>query len=63
MANVLSLFETSMGTRPKVIAAIPCFNAEQFVGDVVSSAKKYVEQVVVIDDGSRDGSSGAQQYI
>ena len=41
----------------KVIAAIPCFNAELFIGDVVSKARKYVDQVIVIDDGSTDGTA------
>lgn len=41
----------------KTIAAIPCFNTEGFISDVVSRASKYVEQVVVIDDGSHDGTA------
>ena len=43
--------------RPKIIAAIPCYNEERFIGEVVLSAKKYVDQVIVIDDGSSDGTS------
>ena len=46
-------------SRPKVIAAIPCYNEERFVGQVVCKAKRYVDQVIVIDDGSRDGTSQA----
>ncbi|MCL0070685.1 glycosyltransferase family 2 protein [Dehalococcoidia bacterium] len=46
-------------TRPKVLAAIPCFNTEPFIADVVSNAKKYVDQVVVINDGSHDGTAEA----
>jgi glycosyltransferase involved in cell wall biosynthesis len=40
----------------KVLAAIPCFNTEPFIADVVSRAKKYVDQVVVVDDGSHDAT-------
>jgi len=38
----------------KVIAVIPCYNEEKNVGIVVNEAKKHVEKVVVIDDGSTD---------
>lgn len=38
----------------KVIAAIPCFNTQKFIGDVVSRARKYVDEIIVIDDGSTD---------
>ena len=44
-------------TRPKVIAAIPCFNTEPFIADVVSRARKYVDRVIVVDDGSQDGTA------
>jgi glycosyltransferase involved in cell wall biosynthesis len=40
--------------HPRVIAAIPCFNEERFIGSVVLKAKKYVDQVIVVDDGSTD---------
>jgi glycosyltransferase involved in cell wall biosynthesis len=38
----------------KVVAAIPCFNNEAFITDVVSKAKKYVDEVIVVNDGSSD---------
>ena len=44
-------------TKPKLIAAIPCLNEEQFIGDVVTRARKYVDKVIVIDDGSTDNTS------
>lgn len=40
--------------QPKTIAAVPCFNEERFIGSVVLKAKGYVDQVIVIDDGSTD---------
>ena len=52
------LSQSSQKIRPKVVAAIPCFNTEYFIGDVVSTAKNYVDHVIVIDDGSHDGTSG-----
>lgn len=38
----------------KVVAAIPCHNEEQFIGDIVRSTQEYVSRVVVVDDGSSD---------
>ena len=45
--------------RPRIIAAIPCYNEESFIGEVVRKARKYVDEVVVVDDGSEDGTSEA----
>jgi len=42
--------------RPKVVAVIPCFNTGDTVADVIVKAKKYVDQVIVVDDGSYDGT-------
>jgi len=42
--------------RLKIVAAIPCFNEERFIGSVVVKTKKYVDQVIVIDDGSADAT-------
>ena len=36
-------------SKPKIIAAIPCFNTESSIVDVVSKAKKHVDHVIVID--------------
>jgi glycosyltransferase involved in cell wall biosynthesis len=38
----------------KVVAAIPCFNTQHTIGDVVTKTRKYVDEVIVIDDGSTD---------
>ena len=43
--------------NPKVIAAIPCFNEERFIGSVVVKARKYVDKVIVVDDGSTDATA------
>ncbi|MBN1439936.1 MAG: glycosyltransferase family 2 protein [Anaerolineales bacterium] len=37
-----------------LIAIIPAYNEERFIGSVVLKAKKYVDAVLVIDDGSKD---------
>ncbi|RLC97015.1 MAG: glycosyltransferase family 2 protein [Chloroflexi bacterium] len=49
--------QAQQGEHPMIVAAIPCFNEERFIGSVVLKAKKYVDSVVVIDDGSTDASA------
>lgn len=38
----------------KVVCVIPAWNEEKKIGFVVSAARQYVDEVVVIDDGSTD---------
>ncbi len=35
--------------RPKIIAAIPAYNEEQFIGEIVFKARRHVDKVIVID--------------
>ncbi|MBM3143321.1 MAG: glycosyltransferase family 2 protein [Chloroflexi bacterium] len=58
--RTLSTLQTQ-GTKPKVVAAIPCLNEEQFISDIVTRARRYVDKVIVIDDGSTDNTSEAAQ--
>ena len=41
-------------SKPLVVACIPTFNEERSIGGVVVRAMKYVDKVVVCDDGSGD---------
>lgn len=43
-----------MGCRPFVVACIPAYNEEKTIAGVVVQALKFVDRVVVCDDGSRD---------
>jgi len=45
------------GRKPLVVAVIPCFNEERFIGSVVLKVKKHVDKVLVVDDGCTDGSA------
>jgi glycosyltransferase involved in cell wall biosynthesis len=47
--------------RPKIIAAIPAYNEEAFIGGVVSKARRYVDEIIVVDDGSTDNTSKTAQ--
>ena len=40
-----------------VVAGIPCFNEELSIGSVVVKARKFVDKVIVIDDGSTDATA------
>lgn len=44
-------------SQPTIIAAIPCFNEQDFISDIVTGTKKYVNKVIVIDDGSSDDTA------
>lgn len=46
------------GIRPRIIAVIPAYNEEGFIGKVVSRARRYVDEVIVVDDGSTDNTAG-----
>ena len=45
---------TIKSSNPYVVACIPAFNEERNIGGVVVRAKRYVDRVVVCDDGSVD---------
>ncbi len=38
----------------RIVAAIPCYNTQKNIGNVVAETLKYVDEVVVVDDGSTD---------
>ena len=44
-----------------VAALIPAYREERFIGDVVRRARRHVPWVLVIDDGSDDGTAEAAQ--
>ena len=46
-----------MLSSEKTIVAIPCLNTGRTVGRVISGAKKYVNKVIVINDGSTDSTA------
>ena len=44
----------SASKSPKVVALLPAYNEERFIGSIVLQIKDYVDDVIVIDDGSND---------
>ena len=45
----------------KVVAVMPVYNEEKTVGGVIRQVKKYADEVVAVDDGSRDDSYAAAE--
>ena len=43
--------------KTRVVAAIPCYNTQEHVAEVIAKTKKYVDEVIVIDDGSTDNTA------
>jgi glycosyltransferase involved in cell wall biosynthesis len=41
----------------KILIAIPAYNEERYIGNVVRKAKIYATEVIVIDDASKDNTS------
>ena len=51
----------------KIVAVIPAYNEERFIGSIVLKAHKHADVIVVVDDGSTDGTAEiaadlAEQY-
>jgi glycosyltransferase involved in cell wall biosynthesis len=42
--------------RPMITALIPAYNEEKTIGRVIQNTKQFVQSVVVVDDGSSDGT-------
>ncbi len=40
--------------KPKIIAAIPAYNEERHIEEIVTKTLQYVDEVIVVDDGSTD---------
>ncbi|WP_321418616.1 glycosyltransferase [uncultured Methanomethylovorans sp.] len=61
-SNTIVDFTTTNGspsssTNGKVIAAMPAYNEEKFIGKTVVGCKPYVNEVIVINDGSTDATA------
>jgi glycosyltransferase involved in cell wall biosynthesis len=49
--------ESHSRQQPAVLVAIPAYNESETIGDVVTEATKYADEVLVVDDGSDDATA------
>jgi len=47
--------------KKKIFAIIPGYNEGKHVGEVIANVKKYVDNIIVVDDGSKDDTSLAAE--
>ena len=47
----------SKDSKLKIVAVLPAHNEAACIADVIRDAKKYVDQVIVVTDGSKDDTS------
>jgi glycosyltransferase involved in cell wall biosynthesis len=43
--------------QPKILVAMPAYNEEKYIGSLVLKAQRCADEVLVVDDGSKDGTS------
>jgi glycosyltransferase involved in cell wall biosynthesis len=39
---------------PRIIAGLPAFNEEHYIGSIILKTRQYVDEVIIVDDGSND---------
>ena len=56
MPNIFKYMDLTplISMKKKIFAIIPAYNEEKYIGRIVGKTKKYVDKVVVVDDGSKD---------
>ena len=43
--------------HPRIVIALPALNEAKYIGTLVLKARKYGDEVIVLDDGSTDGTA------
>ena len=51
------------GRNMKIVAVIPAYNEESSICDVIARAKIHTDEVVVIDDGSKDSTASLAEHM
>jgi glycosyltransferase involved in cell wall biosynthesis len=46
-----------MRQMPKIVAGMPAYNEEKYIGTLVLQTRQHVDEVIVVDDGSTDATA------
>ena len=52
-----------MSKKPFIVACIPAFNEENTIAKIILKTQKYVDKVIVCDDGSTDMTGEIAQKL
>ena len=52
--NLMTSQQPNKASPPKVIAAMPAYNEEKYIGSVVLKARHYANEIIFLDDDSAD---------
>jgi glycosyltransferase involved in cell wall biosynthesis len=44
----------SQGNSRRIVAGLPAYNEEKYIGTIILKTKQYVDDVIIVDDGSTD---------
>jgi glycosyltransferase involved in cell wall biosynthesis len=44
-------------TGLKILAAMPAYNEEKYIGSIILKLKQYTDDIIIVDDGSSDGTA------
>ncbi len=53
-ASLMNIYNKKTEKKLVLVAVIPAYNEGKFISNVILNAQKYVDKVIVIDDGSTD---------
>ena len=56
-ADAVTESESAPQHEPNVLVAIPAFNESETISQVITEAKRYADEVLVVDDGSDDDTA------
>lgn len=64
LSNILDLpADPDWKNSIKVLAAMPAYNEEKFLAKTIIGTKKYVDKILVIDDGSTDATKAIAEEL